>query len=570
MDGSTMASVELHLAGVGPGPKLDAIDASMGDGRSISLKRCPNCQWSSNPEEASFCTQCGASLSIDDGAAGDDLPSINGDAIKRQAYEDIAAATNVTEGDAMGRAEPSDVSETPDAEAPRAPETWADPDQAPFELEINNNHFYMQGKVGVVDFKLRNLSDREITNFRLGMTCDYFVREHTLALPRMSPGRAFRRRLQVMAKEAGEFLINLRVECELDGEPRVYTAQQSIRVLEPNKEVNHLAINASMNVSAGGDLGFGASIRNEVAEQLAKGVVKTTNDLITQTFADAWEAIHVEYDDYESDLLRPEPRELTIVEQLPRMAAPMVQAMFVHGHAESAPRTMLLALPTIRMGRNRQHSDLVLRVLPRSEKHDELSRQITGSRPHCTIALTDAGLVLTDHETTNGTVLDGEAVTGETAVPLDRASTLEVGKAISLELTPFTDHTQTPELTDVGLGAVDNLWVAAERAGLRSLLIRRLSNLQAQEQYLIVYRWAQVGNDEHCEIRISSDAAEPTRGRVIRRGGQWWLQRWVSEVDFTVGQIPLAANQAAALSPDLPVRIGDDTLVFREARQAGL
>ncbi|MBI4604704.1 MAG: zinc ribbon domain-containing protein [Planctomycetes bacterium] len=163
----------------------------------------------------------------------------------------------------------------------------------PLTLEINDNHFYMERHAGILDLRVSSSSDRPV-DARLSVQGSFLGSrsERREARVRLAPGENARRMFQVVPSLAGEHLIELKLCCELGGELRAYVAQPLIRVLKEQANPSSLTFHiGSPSGSEGAKIGFGMSIKNELHERFAAGLIKDANDLLGQRFADHWEPI---------------------------------------------------------------------------------------------------------------------------------------------------------------------------------------------------------------------------------------------------------------------------------------
>lgn len=238
-------------------------------------------------------------------------------------------------------------------------------------------------------------------------------------------------------------------------------------------------------------------------------------------------------------------------------------------------RTLVLGRREIRIGRRRGDNDIVLRVLPRSGVHDTMSLQITGSRPHLVLSLRSEGLFLADQKTTNGTLLDGRPVVGRAPLPLDRPCEVEVARALRLRFVPFLSADDEAgsawhESIYAGISDGDELWRHAEQIGLRSVLIQRMANLEVDEQYLIVYRWANCGSGPDNELILPEAPVAGTNWRIVRRGGGLWVQSLVDGGDLMVGGVGLDRGLTVAMTAGMELVCGPASARVTGFQQFGL
>ena len=227
------------------------------------------------------------------------------------------------------------------------------------------------------------------------------------------------------------------------------------------------------------------------------------------------------------------------------------------------------------MGRRRGDNDIVLRVLPRSGAHDAMSLQITGSRAHLILSLCSEGLFLADQKTTNGTLLDGRPIVGRAPLPLDRPSEVQVARALQLRFVPFLSSDDVAdsdwhEGIYAGISDGDELWRHAEQIGLRSVLIQRMENLETDEQYLIVYRWANCGRGPDNELILPEAPAGGTNWRIVRRGGGMWLESLVEPGDLMVGGVGLDRGLTVAMTAGMELVCGQSSAEVVGFQQFGL
>jgi pSer/pThr/pTyr-binding forkhead associated (FHA) protein len=265
--------------------------------------------------------------------------------------------------------------------------------------------------------------------------------------------------------------------------------------------------------------------------------------------------------------------EVKLVGELASRRLAMDKAAVLEAKGGERPRLLLLGMAQVRMGRSKSSNDLVLRVLPRSESNDSLSLQITGRRPHCILSLKPDGLFLADRDTANGTYLNGKAVKGEALVPLDQASEVDVAKALRLRLVPFLEAEEEGEGAEARyakLGEPDEVWQTAERLRLRSLLIQREDNLTKEERYLVTYRWIEIGSGAGNEVILPGASLSRTHMRIVRFGGQFWLESLVDKNRLTADGVGVPRGHACPLVPGMKLAYGDLLGEFAEFQQYGL
>jgi hypothetical protein len=161
-------------------------------------------------------------------------------------------------------------------------------------------------------------------------------------------------------------------------------------------------------------------------------------------------------------------------------------------------------------------------------------------------------------------------------VPLDRTSEVEVAGVLRLRLVPFLDDGTLPAERLAGLPNLPGpgeLWELAERSrlpALRSLLVQRVNNLADAESYLLVYRWARVGGDQPSEIPLPESCNEPPCLRIVRLGGQFWLESLTGRDCLTVDGIAMRKGQFWPLKPSAALGCARCGFQFAPFAQHGL
>jgi hypothetical protein len=435
-------------------------------------------------------------------------------------------------------------------------------EQAPIGLEMNVNHFTVEAHQCVLQFRLTNRRDLPVSKVVLA------VRGTQLGNPKewrlsLRPNESRDRMIQVKPEVAGMNLVEITLSCKLEGKPSTWSAQHRLRVFSKTDTPSQIVINGpTFNASDNAKMGYGMSVRSQPQKDLAKGLIQNTNDLLIKDYPPMWQTVELRLEREETD---------SVVQVLTasRLAGGQIvdqKASLVLGGDQAARRVLLLGLAHIRMGRRREN-DVVLRCFPRSDDNDLLTLQIQGG-PHIILSLRREGLVLSTGDTLNGTMLNGTTVKDKATIPLDRPSEVDVGKALRLRIVPFLADSK-----DGGryapLGQTDDLWGIAEDLGLRSVLIQRVDNLACKEEYLVVYRWAEIGSGLGNELLIPDGQLKRKHMRLIRAGGQFWLESLV-DGGLASGGTDLDRGQACPLLVDTELDIAGTTARITQFKQHGL
>jgi hypothetical protein len=189
------------------------------------------------------------------------------------------------------------------------------------------------------------------------------------------------------------------------------------------------------------------------------------------------------------------------------------------------------------------------------------------------LSLTAEGLMLSDQKTTNETELNGCAVKGKVAVPVDRPSELDIGKTLRLRLLPFLDGDDV-QVGAVGryaeLGPPDELWRLAEKLKLHSMLIQRMNNMAEEERYLVVYRWANLGCGAGNEVILPAGCPDRRCMRILRLGGQFWLESLTNHSCLHANEMQMARNTVCPLGPGTTIGCSHASLAVELFKQVGV
>jgi uncharacterized Zn finger protein (UPF0148 family) len=566
------------------------------------MSECPTCgERVDHPDTAGFCSQCGATLNGEKADAapepeasaavqpesseddsGDQLDSaetIHRDDEQAEAQFVQAVKQTIADGVLDARDENSlrdtqDRLRLSDARAATLKdeaissvicpaEETVPSEQAPVSLEMNINHFTVQDYMCVLDFQLTNHCDSRVSKVVLA------VRGAQLGNPKewrlsLQPKERRDRMIQIKPKDAGMNVIEIMLSFMLDGKASTWSVQHRLKVFEKTVMPSNVVIKGpTFNASDNAKMGYGMLVKGQPNDDLAKGLFKTINDLLEREYPPMWRTLRLrrEQEDVDS-VVQPlppsQPVDTRIVDQ---------KTSFVFGGGEVVRRVMLLGLAHIRMGRRREENDVVLRCFPRSKENDDLTLQIQGG-PHILLSLRREGLMLSDGDTLNGTMLNGMTVKGKAPIPLDRPSEVDVGKALRLRVVPFLADSKDDNRYAL-LGQTDDLWRISEGLGLRSVLIQRVDNLAGEEDYLIVYRWAEIGSGLGNELLMPDGQLKHKHMRLVRAGGQFWLESLV-DGGLAAGGMDLGRGQACPLAVDTELDIAGTTARITRFEQHGL
>ena len=443
--------------------------------------------------------------------------------------------------------------ETTDEMTGRAPADETAP-AAPVLLEMDRGRIYVERYMGVLGFRLSNRSGRRLEDVRLSVSGPRLggAEDERLVLGPDEQKRPVR--ISIVPELAGEQVCTITLKFRLDAADHTWTAQPILLALAREENPSVILQRQDVHQVVGEDaekVGFGQMISNDVKMAIERGSIRTTNDLLMQPQVESWQPVR---------LTPVETGVVHVVETLAARRPWLGRASLMWTEDGVQARMLLLGKDRVRMGRKRGDNEIVLRLHPRSAQNDRLTRQISGQRPHLSIALKDDGLWLIDHETSNGTRVNGTKVNGKVKLRLDGASEVDVAGALTLRVLPHGDGPAGKNVDPrkyEALGKPDALWEAAEAVGLRSVLIERLNNLAREERYLLVYRWAECGPGTGAELRPPKGSGEDAEFRIIRLGGKLWVENPSGRPTIAVGDVRVPSSHAFPLTAGLQMRLGE-------------
>jgi hypothetical protein len=528
---------------------------------------CPKCRVSTERDSARFCSECGAPFTgseraavsaagaapvlpprpADCGEAREDyLRAVQAamadgvlDADDRAVLNDVREELQLSEPEAVAletQAKDAFTSWTPEEEPPER--------RAPVRLEINDGHCYVEGHAAVLDVRVLNTTDQNLEQIHLVAAGVRLGHGETGPFP-LGPRECVRRMLQIEPQRAGEHVLDLTLRVSREEQTATWMAQSLFKVLGRTENPANLMLVLDQRMQAAQKIGYGLSIRNELKAGFADGLIRDTNDLLRQNYAERWQPV----------TLVPHDRQIPPLRIVPELAhaGPGLQpaSLFLLGD-NGEQRLHLLGAPEIRLGRKRGLNDIVLRCFPRTVENDRRSRLISRV-PHVTLALRSAGLFAQEHGSPNGTHLNGQRVQGESSLSLQRPAEIDVGRALRLRLTPLGRSTTEGESVERygRLGVPDALWQLADRVGLRGVLIERLDGIGRTERYLVVYSWVDLGLDDQPR------GAAPARRavlRIARIGDQFWAESRVTGGQLAAGGVAVPAGAVFPLAAGLRIR----------------
>ena len=264
----------------------------------------------------------------------------------------------------------------------------------------------------------------------------------------------------------------------------------------------------------------------------------------------------------------------------------------------SGRRVLLFAQDRVMLGRNRPHSavddptDIALRMMPRSEFHDSLTRNI--SQQHLSVSVADGRVTLSDPRRADSRSRfpafvnqaplgdarsvphSSRPITFYTTTLGERLSATEPPPQIGLEVQTFAE----PDISREVLSRLPSprhdsesqqAWLR-ELAGMDAVLMERTANsdkLNRLEAYLLVLGVVLIGRDERCPIRLDGPGVRDSHAVLCHWDGQFRVLP-IEDADVRCGNRHLNRGECGTLTIGSTLRLGEVELRFDKPLQFGL
>ena len=299
----------------------------------------------------------------------------------------------------------------------------------------------------------------------------------------------------------------------------------------------------------------------QISNLIAKGAIKTVNDLLDLELPENFRQIELELD-YEvsrHDSGYRAAQRGTAGLQVPAALLATVQpatlCTFEAAGAGTPPLPFrLVSRPQFRLGRARADADFVAWVLPRASANDEKTKRV--SKAEAIAAATAAGIVLRDSGSANGTLFDNVPL-DEQGTSLPRQGRLLLAGAVEVDFdrlaTGFEGELSLanarawmgpPPVTPVQRGAMRFEVVSSEPQPLNAVWL--LSD-------------ASFGASRSTAIHLDDPALADVQGRFHHYRGCFWIETLTDNSAVQLDRMTLRPGELAPLATGQQLRIGGQT-----------
>jgi hypothetical protein len=266
-------------------------------------------------------------------------------------------------------------------------------------LEINANHQYKAGQMGVLEFRIRNQSPQTIPSLNLLIDCPCEIsRKKAAALKTLAPSAEKRPFFQFEPARGGEALLEIELCLEdADQHPTVYRGHTSVDIASTD-EARSSATSFNIDIHD-----IGKFMGNDLSGMLSIAGKELNEDRLRERMGRRepfWMRVDLDLDEHETSTRRQALRKILCIpggQTPPQTRRALLESL----EPSLSLRVFIYSGPEIRFGRHLLKNDVVLRFLP-DFHNDERSKTISSeqfvaqySDGQCQLALSQGGRATT-------------------------------------------------------------------------------------------------------------------------------------------------------------------------------
>jgi len=428
----------------------------------------------------------------------------------------------------------------------------------PIHLEINTNHRYTAGQMGVFEFRIRNQSPAAIPSLRMVVDCAcQSSREKTVELKNFAPSSAKNIKFQFEPARGGEALVKIEVCLEdATGLPVIYRGDTSVDIAAQDDARKS---GTSFHIDIHDIEKF---MGNDLSGMLSLAGGEINSDRLRERMQRKepfWMRVDLDLDEHETKTRREARRTLLCIPP-GETPAPTHRALLEAVEGTAPWRAFIYSAPEIRFGRSVRHNDVVLRFLP-DFRNDQRSKTISQEQ---FVAACRAGRCLLM------AVPDARATACVDGLRLlqDKPALITDGIAISIGIHEFGLQ------VSAGPRDEDPRWqrsleeIRAAHGGEDAFpdtawdYVRFVRTTNGpEEQYLWLFRKIDLGWETEPGAALQLGRPARPSARLSFWGGRYYLEALPAGRDIRVGDRLLGRGEIACLGRETEIRFG--ALAFR-------
>ena len=426
----------------------------------------------------------------------------------------------------------------------------------PLLLSFNFNHVVVVGHPSTFQVMVENKGATTLERVEIAMESRGLQETTRKILARLGPGQIQRHLFEIEPIRSGNFALRCAVKCQEETTQLAFVGSRTLRINEAPGTVNvamnmqDLKANAK---SASGDV--------DVSALVGSRGINSLNDLLNLELPENFEPLELALD-YEVSIgaLAQEQANAHYRLQIPSAFLNHAQAGLVlklspvqAAATSPLPEVRLVARTTFILGRSRDEADFLTWFWPRNEANDQKTRHI--SKRHCIFTAKDAKIFIRDNETSNRTMLEGQALTGQDGERLERRGILKLAGSYFLDVTPF-DSSAPEGPTIINLRNWSGPKEFSEPSVHGSVrFLPMMANAMPQHSTWLLTDGA-FGTSRANPIILEIAGLAEIQGRFFHRFGVFWIESSVNNGGVQVNGMRLEPGMIVPLIDDQVVKLG--------------
>ena len=224
----------------------------------------------------------------------------------------------------------------------------------------------------------------------------------------------------------------------------------------------------------------------------------------------------------------------------------------------------LFAQPTVRLGRERDKTDLRIRLTKETDPSDDPENTLLGliSSEHADITFSGQRVQWSDIST-NGTRINGTLYNQQQAVPLPQRAMISLADVVTLNFRMYTSDSFNSRSYEP-LAHLMGGQARPTNCSHKAIRLRRDDDLATVEEYIILQQVALIGRGPRCAIQIDHPTVQHSHARLLHLAGWFWIEPVSAGTSVVIDGEPVSTDHLAQLTPDTGIRIGDVEIAIDE------
>jgi pSer/pThr/pTyr-binding forkhead associated (FHA) protein len=426
----------------------------------------------------------------------------------------------------------------------------------PLRLSFNFNHVVVVGHPSTFQVMVENKGTTTLERVEIAMESRGLQETARKILSRLGAGQTQRHLFEIEPIRSGNFALRCAVKCQEETTQLAFVGSRTLRINEApgtvNVEINMQDLKANAK-SASGDI--------DVSALVGSRAIHTLNDLLNLELPENFEPLELALD-YEVSIGALAQEQASAHHRLQIPAAFLNQAQEgavlklspVQAAATSPlPEVRLVSRTSFILGRSREEADFLTWFWPRNEANDQKTRHI--SKRHCTFMAKDAKIFVRDNETSNRTMLEGQALNAQEGERLERRGILKLAGSYFLDVTPFgSSAPEGPTIINLRNWSGPKEFAEPSVHGSVRFLPMMATALPQYSVWLLTD--GAFGTSRANPIILEVAGLAEIQGRFFHRFGNFWIESSTSNGAVQVNGVKLEPGLIAPLIDGNVVKLG--------------